>query len=180
MDTRTHRHWLTVSFSESDPVSVSDGDEQKYCLSSPLLRTGCHPQTARAMCLLLDNHSIGTDSLTLVKTNLFIYQPGTRRRSGHSPPSVYGYAYYSHYHKCLSPTLHYIRVCYVYDQRTGEYRSLLCIIFYLIYNKMMFSFQYSDWLSTQSRGCASKIISRIQKLKTWKMYAGHVYCSSCR
>ena len=35
----------------SDPVSVSDGDEQKYCLSSPLLRTGCHPQTARSMCL---------------------------------------------------------------------------------------------------------------------------------
>ena len=104
----------------------------------------CDRQTSvRAMCLYLDNHSIST-----ISENELVYLPTgdtDRPNTDKAQPTRLWLCpcccLYSHYHKCLSPTLHYISVCYTINKltNTDHYCVSLC---YLFYNKMMFSFQY--------------------------------------
>ena len=93
--------------------------------------------SVRAMCLYLDNHSIST-----ISENEFVYLPTgdtDRPNTDKAQPTCLRpcCCLYSHYHKCLSPTLHYIGVCYTINKLTN------CVsLCYLFDNKMMFSFQY--------------------------------------
>ena len=100
--------------------------------------------SVRAMCLYLDNHSIST-----INENELVYLPtGDTDR----PNTVTDKAQptrlrpccclYSRYHKCLSPTLHYISVCYTINKLTN------CVsLCYLFDTKMMFSFNTEKLLS---------------------------------
>ena len=86
--------------------------------------------------IYLDNHSIST-----ISENELVYLPTgdtDRPNTDKAQPICLRpcCCLYSHYHKCLSPTLHYISVCYTINKltNTDHYCVSLC---YLFYNKMM-------------------------------------------